>query len=62
MTKELGEAEKPTEQDKLAAKALHEANLPGTWDSLSIRKQNALAKDEMYSRNYQALARAIMRK
>lgn len=45
----------PTEQDYVAAKA----EAPN-WEQLPKRKQNALARDQMYHREYHELAAAIM--
>lgn len=54
-------SDKPIAEDYEAAKATHKKEHPDIpWTSLTTRKQNALAKDEMYSRQYQALAKGIM--
>jgi len=55
MDKELPPKKMPECCDFAAAKANHPE-----WDSLTTRKKNALARDEMFHREYHALADAIM--
>jgi hypothetical protein len=61
----VGTEHVPTDADMDSAKTqwLEENNAnESQWLMLTKRKRNMLAKDAMFSREYQSLARAIMRK